>query len=300
LFARGCPEDNMQVAMALGQTLDHNGSTSRDVSIEAYATKRSRSTPVGKSERDMSFLPKRATQHMIFLTGDERPCVALKIGQQQVDRHLYIDEAKALGETYVETALQNGSMYTRSLANARLPEDYGNPPRRLRQPEMPKDFGRSGSNWKSEYRSGLCLGAIAGHEHFRQHGAPYEASWFPQSSMGQAGASTYCEDFGLLGSNPRSLIKPYEAAMPVIRNSLNFGTTKGTGHIPGYQGFLSATPNAGTAGERPAHDRTHYHRNLVGYAGHVPESAQNEGRRKQSDLTTMDRDYTAPNLRAFG
>merc|ERR1712136_116812 len=101
---------------------------------------------------------------------------------------------------------------------------------------------------------------------------------------GQAGASTYCEDFGLLGSNPRSLIKPDEAAMPVIRNSLNFGTTKGTGHIPGYQGFLSAAPHAGTArGERP-HDRIHYHRNLVGYAGHVAESAQNEGRRQQSDL----------------
>jgi len=233
----------------------------------------------------------------------------LKPGQQQVDRHVYKEEAKPHEETYVGADVQNGSVYMRSMADVRIPGEY-DPPRRHRTLKIPEDFGRSGaSKWQTESRAAFTLDAVEGQTYARQRRAPYDAPWLPQPSTGYAAcSSTYTEDFGTRGSNPRDLVNPDHIAIPVSRNSLSFGTTKGTGHIPGYQGFLSSRPDlpgSAVQGEHPrAEDRINhaqiFHRNLVGYAGHQPEDAQNDrGPRRRSDRTTMDCDFVSHSLDTF-
>eukprot|EP00438_Fugacium_kawagutii_P033617 Skav216190 [mRNA] locus=scaffold1222:12934:13236:- [translate_table: standard] len=96
--------------------------------------------------------------------------------------------------------------------------------------------------------------------------------------------------------------------MPVFKNDLTAGSTRGTTHIPGYQGVIPRCMNSfsqsqvrAAAGATPrtvdkANIINNFHRDLVGYAGHVPEAVSNDfGGRKPTDLTTFGHDFKPHN-----
>ncbi|CAK9023362.1 unnamed protein product [Durusdinium trenchii] len=99
--------------------------------------------------------------------------------------------------------------------------------------------------------------------------------------------------------------------MPFFKNDLTAGSTKGTNHIPGYQGSVPTYPGfseshlRAAGGTQPRSvDKTNiihiFHRELVGYAGHVPEAACNDlGGRQPTDLTTFGHDFK-PHTGALG
>ncbi|CAE7598023.1 unnamed protein product [Symbiodinium natans] len=114
--------------------------------------------------------------------------------------------------------------------------------------------------------------------------------------------SGHTADFGRHGSNPREKISPWEDKMPVFKSDLTAGTTKGTFHIPGYQGVTPSCPGFSEHQLRVARaqarsvDKTNivqiFHQEVVGYGGHVPEAVCNDfGGRKPTDLTTFGHDF---------
>lgn len=162
-------------------------------------------------------------------------------------------------------------------------------------------------NWKSEYQA---KGEEAGGAPLEHRGAAkgvtrrnYNYSYQPPQSIGRKDTSTSSgHHFGRYGSNPRDRVDHKVATLQVHPNSLNRGTTRGTSHIPGYQGFIAANPlgphsaRAALGEATRSVDKTNlgdiFRTNLVGYTGHVPESHNNDfGGRKPTDLTTSGRDY---------
>jgi hypothetical protein len=82
----------------------------------------------------------------------------------------------------------------------------------------------------------------------------------------------------------------------VKKDELTVGTTKGTKHIPGYQGFLPSNTHHPQVrrveqGEQERSvDKTRltdtYHLNIPGYAGHLPTEVINDkGPRQVSSMT---------------
>merc|ERR1719210_2131064 len=62
----------------------------------------------------------------------------------------------------------------------------------------------------------------------------------PGACSGWLGTSTYQDEFGQYGTNPRDKVDPGATSLPVFKTALSRGTTKGTYHVPGYQGFIAA------------------------------------------------------------
>lgn len=87
----------------------------------------------------------------------------------------------------------------------------------------------------------------------------------------------------------------------VIKTDLTKGTTKATGHMPGYMGFIPGTTNNPKcsiieSGLEPRQPNTGmsdiYHQNMPGYTGHNPVTAINDrGPRQITKMSTFGRDY---------
>lgn len=257
-------------------------------------------------------MPRRSAQHGLYLPQEETPPIALKPGQTQVRRQdFYSQEARPNSETYIEKDRCKGSNYSRTHADHLIPEDFLNRDQAVRPPDT---GGKDGStqHWGSEYRSAHVDWNVQRVQRVRE---PAYFPYSPPSAVGHAlDASSYSEDFGKHGSNPRDLVVPGDDRLPYRKTPLHAGTSKGTMHIPGYQGFLpqfprascpesarsSSTPNTARFGARSL-DKTNiqevYHTNLVGYAGHVPESARNDlGGRKTTTRTMHGKDFRDPNV----
>jgi len=267
----------------------------------------------------MEHVPKRATQHGLFVSNAETEPTALKPGQFELHRRgLYTLEAKAsLAETaYIDSELPARSEYQAASSKVR-PGHYTHReplarPGPCQQGQGAADLVRSGAaHWQSEYKTAGREAGEAPHEH-RAAARGQIRPWpiHPLSVVGCGEDSTaYRDHFGRFGSNPRDRIRMDDTKLPVFKTPLNAGTPRGTAHIPNYQGYIPSKL-AGPESERAASgegvrsiDKTNmvdiFQRNLVGYAGHVPRSFRNDfGGRKQTNLTVHGSDYGVPNLRA--
>lgn len=270
---------------------------------------RSSSTPAlrsaGKSAL-LSHIPKRATQHGIFLPGYEVLPTQLKPGQSSLERQLYVDEVKDNDETYLETDLEKGSVYQRSIESRLIPRDYFNPQKPIKPGEPSEGEGHhKTAHWRSEYRSNVNDAARFDTVLYRQNGPSYQVQNPPTCVGGGELLSMHQSEFGKYGSNPRSKLRPEDAKLPTFKTALTVGTAKGTAHIPGYQGFLASnTANKRVAevthgGTMRSTDKTNltqdFHTNIVGYAGHRPDNACNDrGGVSLTNLTVKGRDFAPP------
>jgi len=271
---------------------------------------RSSSTPAlqaaGASSLRLSHIPKRATQHGICLPGYEVCPAQLKPGQWSLQRQLYSQEARDHEETYMETDLEKGSVYKRSIESILIPRDYFTPQKPVLPGEPQAPGGHHGcAHWKSEYRSNVNDAARFDTVLMRQNGPSYQIANPPTCVGGGQPLTTAHEAFGKYGDDPRDKLPPEADKLPTFKTALTVGTTKGTAHIPGYQGFL-ATNTANPRVAEVAHggnlrstDKTNltqiFHTNTVGYLGHKPQNACNDrGGFTTSLHTTNGRDFRPP------
>jgi len=261
----------------------------------------------------MAHMPKRATQHGVFLSGSEAPIASLKPGQEELHRqHFYTTEAKPLHETYLSADAFKETLYQKQQSKLTLPEDYVDRQRPVitKAQEM-FGMGNSGvvggysgtDHWTSEYKHIFHEGTGAKKRVAKQYGAPYQMGDPPCCVSQPMMMSFYQREFGTYGSNPRHRIQHGDTKLPVQKSDLTVGTTKGTSHVPGYQGFLPTNTNnpkvaaveAGTSNRSV--DKTNiteiFHLNLPGYAGHKPSCASNDrGPRQMSTMTVMGRAFS--------
>merc|ERR1711977_639719 len=128
--------------------------------------------------------------------------------------------------------------------------------------------------------------SVDGAVHHRQYGPPFDSANPPSVVSQPNELSMYQKDFGQYGSDPRAKLSKEDRMLPNPKHELTVGTTKGTSHIPGYQGFLPTNTNNPLVAKIEAGehirtvDKTNltevYHLNLPGYAGHVGSNAQND------------------------
>lgn len=246
------------------------------------------------------------------MPGFEVPPTQLKPGQVSLERQLYMEEVKDHHDTYIETDLEQGSVYQRTIASKMHPKDYFYPQKPIRQTEPPPGQGHHGTaHWKSEYRSNVNDAARFDTVLYRQNGPSYQIANPPTCVSGGDCVSTFHEAYGKHGSNPRDKYGSSDPEMlPTFKTALTVGTTKGTAHIPGYQGFLATNiANAKVAaiahgGTLRSTDKTNltqtFHTNCVGYAGHKPKNACNDrGGVANTTLTTKGRDFPPPPLESY-
>jgi hypothetical protein len=237
------------------------------------------------------------------------PPTQLKPGQISLERQLYSEEVKDHEDTYIERDLEHGSVYQRSIAKYPIPSDYFYPQKPIRQTN-PKEGGghHSTAHWKSEYRSNVNDAARFDTVLSRQNGPSYQIANPPTCVSGGETLSTYSEAFGKYGSDPRHRLgarADLAERLPTLKTALTVGTTKGTAHIPGYQGFLAQnTANEKVAaiaygGNMRSTDKANltqtYQTNMMGYAGHKPLNACNDrGGVSLTTATTSGKDYAPP------
>lgn len=254
----------------------------------------------------MAHVPKRATQHGIFMSGSETSPPALKPGQNELHRQdLYITESKPWQEPYLFQDQFNDSHYTKSIARVTLPEDYEDPTKPCKPPTITAGCDPGGTeHWKSEYRAAL--------NEAKSEEAEFGRPYFPPEFLDDAhhflgrsdSGSTYQDEFGRSGTNPRDKIGMDLEGMN-LKKAMDAGTTKGTKHMPGYQGFIPGN----TFSEEVARvergdfkrsvDKTNieqtFHVNLIGYSGHEPKSACNDrGGRHHTVKTVYGHDFPDP------
>mmetsp|Transcript_37671 Transcript_37671/g.82721 ORF Transcript_37671/g.82721 Transcript_37671/m.82721 type:complete len:259 (+) Transcript_37671:42-818(+) len=250
---------------------------------------------------------KRTVQHGLFSPSSEGPNPTLKPGQTDLRRKdVFSVASRLLPETYITQDGMRASEYARQIHSRTLPEDYENPTRLMRPPEVTAGGPGGTAHWVSEYKAAAAeatSGAV---------GAPPlrlgAVNILARCRVGKTrNGSTYNFAYGKHGHDPRSLIVPGSTKLPVIRSELTYGTTKGTSHIPGYQGHIPVCPvslesaraeQGHTARSLDKSDAIHsFHRNIVGYQGHEPESARNDkGRRMPTDLTVEGHMYKDPHV----
>jgi len=240
----------------------------------------------------------------------EVPPTQLKPGQISLERQLYSEEVKDHEETYMESEIERGSIYQRSIVGRLQPQDYFFPQKPIR-PTEPKEGGghHSTAHWKSEYRSNVNDAARFDTLLYRQNGPSYQIANPPTCVSGGEQLSSYSEAFGKYGSDPRHKLGQ-DNKLPAFKTALTVGTTKGTAHIPGYQGFLATnTANPKVAaiahgGNLRTTDKTNltqtYQTNMIGYAGHKPSNAINDkGAVALTTLTTKGKDFAPPPASAY-
>jgi len=257
----------------------------------------------------MAHVPRRATQHGIYLSTSEVPPTSLKPGQTHLrERQLYTEEAPPQEESYMRAGMPAKSVYAKDHSEMTKPEHYKEPTRPIKQRVSEIKGGHHDvSHWRSAYKADHNEDAVYGAVHHRQHGPSYQAT-NPTACVSRPDDPTsYHSDYGKAGTDPRSKIDPYSDKLPVFKSALTRGTTKATAHIPGYQGFLATnTTNPFVArveqgGAVRSLDKhvlsDQYNTNLVGYMGHRPMHAKNDnGGVRTSLLTTSGKDYQTPPL----
>jgi len=236
----------------------------------------------------------------------------MKPGQISLERQLYSQEVKPITESYIDVDKPHKSVYARTNAQLEDPQHYTNPVKPLK-PIAPKEDNcghRGTEHWRSEYKSTFNDLAVAGAVYHRQDGPSYQAANPPSCVSAGPLTSSYHEEYGVHGSDPRHKMPAGQETMPVFRTSLTTGTCKGTLHIPGYQGFLAKnTSNPYVArverGEtlRPVVKISltdQYHPNKLGYTGHQPLHCSNaRGAVQPTNRTTAGRDFQMHSLAAF-
>lgn len=259
----------------------------------------------------MSHVPRRATQHSVFLPGYEILPSDLKVGQASLTRQVYQEEARRLEDTYLNADRPAHSTYGTEISLLLTPEAYKNPTQPIKQQDPPGGYGHHKvSHWKSTALSTHSADALHGAKYHRQHGPSYQAANPPTCVSSAMVDSTYTEFHGRYGSNPRHRIHPDADRMPVFRTLLTVGTAKGTNHIPGYQGFLASnTSNPHVARVESgvnlrSVDKTNlteqFHANLLNYSGHVPVSPHNGPGARRADMESVyGRSFQTPKLGAF-
>lgn len=206
----------------------------------------------------------------------------------------------------METDLAPGSVYKRSISDILVPRDYFSPQKPILQTQPPDGGGHHGAaHWKSTYRSDVNDAARFNTVLHRQNGPSYQIANPPTCVSGGEPSSTYHEAFGKYGSDPRHKLPDSAERLPTLKTALTVGTTKGTNHMPGYQGFLATnTCNARVAeivhgGTLRTTDKSNltqvFHTNVVGYAGHKPLCACNDrGGVTIGTQSTNGRDFRHP------
>ncbi|CAE8688857.1 unnamed protein product [Polarella glacialis] len=189
----------------------------------------------------MSHVPKRASQHGVHLPSWEVLPTSLKPGQASLESHVYAEEARPLTETYLQADMPIPSVYQKTISRLLGPEHYKDRTKPIRQGEPPESSAghRGTSHWSSTYRQTYTEASVEGAQYHRQHGPSYQAANPPTCVGGGGVHSSYQQEFGLPGSDPRHKVDPNKARIPVLKSDLTFGTAKGTMHMPGYNGFLA-------------------------------------------------------------
>ncbi|CAJ1330339.1 unnamed protein product [Effrenium voratum] len=261
----------------------------------------------------LSHVPKRATQHALFLASWEVPPPALKPSEASSgSRAVYSEEAPDLKTTYLQERLFPDSVYRETISKLTVPDHYKAPTQPIKQAEPPASSvgHRGAAHWSSTYKTAHDDNAVTGAVYHRQNGPSYQAA-NPPTCIGGAGAiSSMSEDFGVYGSDPRSKVDPMLDRIPIMKTALTRGTPKGTLHIPGYHGFLPLnTRNPYVARVESGatvrtNDKSHitdqFHVNTLHYAGHKPLSVTNDfGRVDPGNRSMMSRSFKVPNLSAF-
>lgn len=263
--------------------------------------KRSLSTGALQSAAQLrlSHMPKRSTQHGVFLAGFEMLPATLKPGQKALERQLYTEEAKLREDTYIATDLAPQSTYQLGTALQTNVSDYINPARPIKPTQPTDGLGHHKvGHWCSTYKSSHNPDAVYGSVQHRQNGPSYQAVNPPTCVGGEAVKSTYLEDFGHYGHNPIHRVRRDLPVIPVEKTALTRGTPKGTMHMPGYQGFLpSNTSNPyvarveGGATLRNTADKSNltevYHQNMPTYGGHKPLCPMNDKGPVNASLHTL-------------
>lgn len=283
----------------------------------------------------MAHVPKRATQHGIFLSSSEAAVVSLKPGQKELQRTgFYTAEMHPLEETYLSQDQFNKSVYGKGVSERTQPLDYedpqkpNSPARKAAEKERAaleaaqatggstagagetkgSDYGTA--HWRSEYRQGFDGDRLGQMQYKRQHGPPFEVQNPPACVSQPYELSYYQHEFGTYGSNPRSKIGANDRTIPTLKTDLTRGTTKGTNHIPGYQGYIPTNTNNPKVKAIESGDTVRdtsktnlveiYHLNIPGYAGTVPDNAKNDkGPRQISTMTVTGKDYSGTAGMAF-
>jgi hypothetical protein len=230
----------------------------------------------------------------------------LKPGQVELERKgLYTEETSLTPPTtYLEPDRPVKPEYT--LARTTKPDHYKNIERWGSKSEEVSWTKDGASHWQSEAKfAARTAGEAPLHERLAAKGVLRQ---WPSRSLSVVSCrednTTFRDNFGRYGSNPRDRLRASgsDSRLPVFRTPLTAGTHKGTAHIPNYQGFIPANP-AGAASKRVVAgealrsvDKTNltdvFHRDLVGYGGHVAASFRNDfGGRMPSTLTVMGSDY---------
>lgn len=263
--------------------------------------------------KDFSFIPKRSTQHGIFLSGAEAPIVTLKPGQAVLERDgFYTHETKALEETYLSDNQFKKSVYAKHVSELTAPVDYKNP----QKPMKPVSSGGGNAtghygsdHWGSQYRDSFPEQTKTP-TYRRQVGPPFEVHNPPACVSQPNEPSFYQSQFGVYGSDPRSKISKGDMVLVTEKTDLTRGTTKGTNFIPGYQGFIPTNTNNPKVAMIEKGDGVRsndkgnlveiYHLNTPGYAGHVPTNALNDkGPRQISTMTVHGKDFSTTAGLAF-
>lgn len=261
----------------------------------------------------MAHVPKKATQHGLFTSGMETAPPTLKPGQDELYRRgMYSFEAKRAFAATTSLALDLKTKSEGTHMHNSTPDDYKNPAK----PSRPSDnhvssgidYAAKGTtqHWKSVYQAAGEEATACMEERGVAKGISCKRPDQPPAVVSRNDFSTLqSHHYGKYGSNPRDRIAKDQTRLLVHPNSLNRGTTRGTEHIPGYQGFIAANPSgphsarASSGRGIRSMDKTNigdvFHTNLVGYAGHAPKSHSNDfGGRRPTELTTAGRDYAGP------
>lgn len=258
-----------------------------------------------------SHVPKRAVQHGIYTPSEEISPPSLKPGQKELRTlGLYTSEVSYRGSA--GSTLQDRGFtteYTEQVSKATCTEDYKNPRRPIRTDRRANaesiDY-TGASHWSSEYRQSSTEGAsrmatprMTAVEILASRQIPP-----PPNCISRAPElSCYLADFGRHGSDPRDKVSTMDTKLPVFKSDLTAGTPIGTSHIAGYQGFIPSHPGCNEMLQKAASgecmrstDKTNisqiFHKDLVGYAGHIPQAVLNDfGGRKPSKLTIFGKDF---------
>lgn len=261
----------------------------------------------------LDHVPKRCTQHSIYLSTDEAPLPSLKPGQMQFERQdFYITAAdsRPLRETYLTANQTNKSVYNVSISANGVPEDYMDktaakaPATQTNDPgpDPTKTVHRSASHWTSEYDATFDKPKS---EYVRYRGPMFAPTNPPACISQPAGMSMNQSDFGMYGNVPRDNFPSSADSYPDKKTDLTGGTTTGTHHIPGYQGFLPTNTHNDKCRkiEQGVEPRVNpgmgsnmteiYHQNIPGYTGFLPTDARNDlGPRQITSRTTFGKSYT--------
>eukprot|EP00440_Ansanella_granifera_P001668 gb/GFBE01001798.1/.p1 GENE.gb/GFBE01001798.1/~~gb/GFBE01001798.1/.p1 ORF type:complete len:273 (+),score=34.87 gb/GFBE01001798.1/:1-819(+) len=259
-------------------------------------------------------VPRRAVGHGIYCPNEEIAPPCLKPGQKSLySQGLYTAEVSYKDSSRQEPNLlqdrQNETEYAKVFSKATAPEDYKNTVRARkatteRTGEALECTG--GAHWCSEYRqatsqtaSRMTTPRMPAQEILASRAEPVGRSCVSRAPD----SSCYASDFGKHGSNPRDKVSRTDAKLPVFKSPLTAGTPRGTSHIPGYQGFIPSYPGfnepllrAASGDAMRSTDKTNitqiFHKDLVGYAGHVPMDVSNDfGGRKPTNLTVFGHDF---------